>query len=134
MPICFIILFISPDMTPCMSCLAWLKSLMNLLTSTKVFPEPAAIRRRRLGLTNLGFLVLQGSSKMTMARLRAIWRFIHSSYFEGPVVSHTWNHLEQVFHWSHVLNLIQLIDRIIEVKGVFAHLLSHFKCFCSSYS
>ena len=55
MPICFIILFISPDMTPCMSCLAWLKSLMNLLTSIKVLPEPAAIRRRRLGVSKSGF-------------------------------------------------------------------------------
>ncbi|COU07544.1 Uncharacterised protein [Streptococcus pneumoniae] len=73
-PICFIILFISPDITPCMSCLAWLKSLMNLLTSTNVFPEPAAIRRRRLGFNKSGFSRSSGVIEDTMARLRAIWR------------------------------------------------------------
>ena len=71
-PICFIILFISPDRTPCIICLAWLKSLINLFTSTKLLPEPAAIRRRRLGLSRSGFSRSAGVIEDTMARLRAI--------------------------------------------------------------
>ncbi|EAO78495.1 hypothetical protein SAI_1047 [Streptococcus agalactiae H36B] len=71
-PIFFIILFISPDITPCIICFAWLKSLMNLLTSTKVLPDPAAIRRLRLGLRRSGFSLSSGVIDDTMALLRAI--------------------------------------------------------------
>ncbi len=72
-PISFIILDISPDITPCIMLLAWLKSLINLLTSTKLFPEPAAIRRRRLGFSKSGFSRSAGVIEETIARLRAIW-------------------------------------------------------------
>ncbi len=72
MPICFMALSMSPDITPCIICLAWLKSLMNLLTSTKLLPEPAAIRRRRLGLSKSGFSRSSGVIDDTMARFRAI--------------------------------------------------------------
>ncbi|CZA22950.1 Uncharacterised protein [Streptococcus suis] len=73
-PICFIILFMSPDMTPCIMVFAWLKSLINLLTSTKLFPEPLAIRRRRLGVNKSGFSRSAGVIEDTIARFRAISR------------------------------------------------------------
>ena len=55
--------------------------------------------------------------------------FIHLHILKGRIVGHTRNHLEQIFHWAHILYLIQLIDEIVEIKGVFPHLFSHFKGF-----
>ena len=69
-----------------------------------------------------------------MARLRAICRSSTFMFLKGWIVGHTWNHLEQVFHWSHVLNLIQLINEIVEVKGVFRIFSAISRAFCSSYS
>ena len=86
-PICFIILFISPERTPCIICLAWLKSLMNLFTSTKLFPEPAAIRRRRLGFNKSGFSRSAGVIDDTMARFRAISRSSTLRFFMAGLLA-----------------------------------------------
>ncbi len=62
MPICFIILFMSPRRWHlAWSCLAVGSLWWTVPGFDKVFPEPVAIRRRRLGVSNLDFHVLRES-------------------------------------------------------------------------